>query len=1035
MDDARELQYGIEFETSEADGSIDQLGEGLDRLEQRIGVAEMGAQRMGAGVVSACDTSAAGADRFTGAVDRTSGAMEDMADSTRTAADTTRQFGGGLDDAEEDAEALRSRLRETAEGAESLGAAFRETMTDGLEAGQSIAKSFGSGLTGAIDFSRNKVKTFVNDMVKGAQNIATKFKHPIQTIRTGLVKALRGAQDSTEDLGDAADDTEDDLRDMGDAGEEAGNQVSEAIKSVVASFIGLEAIKQGIDLLKQFGASALEAYSATETTTKQFDALFSTSASEWVDNYADAVHRSTSEVMSFMVQNKSMYQEMGITGEAAEELSSLTTSLAYDFGNAFSMDDAEALGLVQSAIQGDTAALNAYGVTLDETALKQSAAALGLSENINALDDAAMAQVRLNAILEQTADVQQAAINQTGGLTNSMKSLNGVWSNFVTTAGGKFAPAIKGVIGAVLDDWPTIEPMLLSFVDVLADGIGGVAPTLIELAQNLIPSITSVLGTLVGAAGPVFDIFTDIASSALPPLVEIVESLVSYVLPPFLSTLETLNTNVVQPLIPVIQQIASQVLPVFGQAFSATGQIIGQIATSVIPPLTQILGVLIQAIQPIIAAVQSFISALLPPLMSLISTAGKLLSGVILPAVSALSPVLSVVGDILGVIGDILGKVVGWLADGASKVVDFFSGLFGGAKESSAAVEELGNSVTDLGAATESVKSPDIEIPTPEVPDIPTIAVPVETTPFELPDFTAEITPLDLPITAEVPEIVPPAVEAVNIPVTVDTPVIPEPEVTAVELPVTVQKPVVPTPDVEPVRLPVEVEKPVIPRPQLPDMPTLTLGPANTAPFHQSIVKAAQDADTVGQASAKEFRTLYESSMGNVRETASNTFAQAASDAENSWSRMVDAAREGARSIVSSFQDIGVAVNKVSNTKLSISSASIPSHASGTPSFEGGWTRMNEEGGELAYLPSGTAIIPADQTDKIINNSTNSYGAVEYTDNSTFSPQITNIYGDGSAEDVQGMTKEELLAILEKFWREKKEEEYHKRALQGTHAR
>lgn len=434
-------------------------------------------------------------------------------------------------------------------------------------------------------------------MVKGAQNIATKFKHPIQTIRTGLVKALRGAQDSTEDLGDAADDTEDDLRDMGDAGEEAGNQVSEAIKSVVASFIGLEAIKQGIDLLKQFGASALEAYSATETTTKQFDALFSTSASEWVDNYADAVHRSTSEVMSFMVQNKSMYQEMGITGEAAEELSSLTTSLAYDFGNAFSMDDAEALGLVQSAIQGDTAALNAYGVTLDETALKQSAAALGLSENINALDDAAMAQVRLNAILEQTADVQQAAINQTGGLTNSMKSLNGVWSNFVTTAGGKFAPAIKGVIGAVLDDWPTIEPMLLSFVDVLADGIGGVAPTLIELAQNLIPSITSVLGTLVGAAGPVFDIFTDIASSALPPLVEIVESLVSYVLPPFLSTLETLNTNVVQPLIPVIQQIASQVLPVFGQAFSATGQIIGQIATSVIPPLTQILGVLIQAIQ------------------------------------------------------------------------------------------------------------------------------------------------------------------------------------------------------------------------------------------------------------------------------------------------------------------------------------------------------------------------------------------------------------------------------------------------------
>lgn len=1112
MDDARELQYGIEFETSDADGSIDQLGEGIDRLEQRIGAAEMGAQRMGAGVVSACDSGAAGADRFTGAVDRTSGAMDDMAESTRGAADTTRLFGGGLDDAEEDAESFRAKIRETAEGAEDLGAAFRETMADGLEAGHSIAKSFGTGLTGAIDFSRNKVKTFVNDTVKGAQNIAAKFKHPIQTIRTGLVKALRGAQDSTEDLGEEADDTADDLQEMGAAGEEAGNQVSEAIKSVVTAFVGLEAINQGIELLKQFGASALEAYSATETTSKQFDTLFSTSAAEWVDNYSEAVHRSTSEVMGFMVQNKTMYQELGITGEAAEELSSLTTSLAYDFGNAFSMDDAEALGLVQSAIQGDTAALSAYGVTLDETALKQSAAALGLSENIDALDDAAMAQVRLNAILDQTADVQQAAINQTGGLTNSVKSLNGVWSNFLTTAGSKFAPAIENIVGAVVDDWPTIEPMLLSFVDVLADGIGGVAPTLIELAQNLIPSVTSVLGTLVSAAGPVLSVFTEIAGSALPPLVEIIESLVSYVVPPFISILETLNTNVIQPLIPVIQQIAQQVLPVFGQAFSAAGQIIGQLASSVIPPLTQILGVLIQAIQPIISAAQSFISALLPPLMSLISAVGNILSGVILPVVSGLSPVLSVVADVLGVITDILAKTVGWLADGASKVVDFFSGLFGGAKESSAAVEELGNSVTDLGAATESVKSPEIEIPKPEVPDIPTITVPVETTPFELPDFTADLTPLSLPVTAEVPEITPPPVDAVNIPVTVEMPVIPEPEVKAVELPVTVEKPVIPEPDIEPVKLPVEaekpdipapdvvpvvvpvtaeqpvipepdvspvtipvnlelsdldiptpepitlpvnverpvipepeivmivipvsVQKPVIPEPDPPDMPTLTLGAANTAPFNQSMAKAAQDAENAGQTSAKALQTFYESSMDNIGTAASSTFARAASDAENSWSRMVDAAREGARNIVSSFQDIGAAANKAGNTKLTISSASIPSHASGTPSFEGGWTRMNEEGGELAYLPSGTAIIPADQTDKIINDATtNNSSTAEYTDSSTFAPQLSIVMGEGGGS----IDEEALLARIrdqmEQFWREKKEEEYHKRALQGAHAR
>ena len=88
-----------------------------------------------------------------------------------------------------------------------------------------------------------------------------------------------------------------------------------------------------------------------------------------------------------MVSNKAMYNELGITAAAAENLSEMTTSLAYDFGNAFSMDDSEALSLIQSAIGGSTDALNEYGIVLDKTALKNSAAALGLGTNIDALED------------------------------------------------------------------------------------------------------------------------------------------------------------------------------------------------------------------------------------------------------------------------------------------------------------------------------------------------------------------------------------------------------------------------------------------------------------------------------------------------------------------------------------------------------------------------------------------------------------------------------------------------------------------------
>ena len=39
---------------------------------------------------------------------------------------------------------------------------------------------------------------------------------------------------------------------------------------------------------------------------------------------------------------------------------------------------------------------------------------------------------------------------------------------------------------------------------------------------------------------------------------------------------------------------------------------------------------------------------------------------------------------------------------------------------------------------------------------------------------------------------------------------------------------------------------------------------------------------------------------------------------------------------------------------------SLPGNATGTTNWRGGWTRVNEKGGEIMNLPSGTQIIPHD---------------------------------------------------------------------------
>ena len=989
MDDARKLQYSVEFDTSSASDSVEDLDEQVSGLEEHIGAVEMGAKSFGVGTVSACQSASdavqnfgkasgaaaegvdglsAGADeagekarKMGGQWDDTGQDIAQLVSYARTASDALQALADGLEDVGDGADKAGSKTRDLPKQVDSMGAAFRGAAADSLEAGNSIAKSFGSGMSSALDFSKGKVNTWASNIVTKAAGIANAFKNPVNFIRNNLVKALRRARESEDDVGDGADDAADDLEDMGDAGEDAGSQVKEAISGALQTFLGLEAIQQGIDLLKEFGAAAVEAFGAAENTAAKFERTFSADAAEWVDNYSDAVHRSTAEVQSFLVRNQGMYRELGLTAEASEELSKMTTSLAYDFGNAFKMDDAEALAAIQAAIRGDTAALTEYGVVLDDAALKNSAAALGFGTNIEALDDAALAQVRFNAILEQSSDIQQAAINETGGLTNSIKSLKGVFGDFMSDAGGKFTPVLEQAVGVVLDAWPTLEPILLSFVDTLAGGLGDVIPVVAELAQDLIPALSQTLGALMDAVGPILDILGSLASAVLPPLASVIGNLSSTVLPPLAGAFEELNTRIMQPLMPVIEEVSGQLLPVLGMVLDTVAQnvgpvadafmpliatilpafasLVGSLASNVLPPLSEIMGVVVQAAAPIVDVLSTLVQALLPSAETLFEAWGTVLSNVV-PVVETLAPALSIVADVLGTIAGWVADLVGTFASGIGAVADWFSGLFGGAKESTGAVEELTGAVTTLDGATRNETS---------------LAV-------------------------------------------------------------------------------------------------------DTSEYSADISTASQNAtDAVNEAmtAAREISDTNYSLMADDAETA---YARMTLDAEEAWERMTDAASFGADSIISEFDRIVSAAQNVSGVDVSVTGTAtpngdgdddIPHNAGGADDFPGGWTHINEEGGELAYLPGGTTIIPADKTDKILDDASGSVAgevvnnassnSTSYEDNSTFAPQFSisvTVTGEVASDpdELSSLIAQKCGDEFERLWRQKKEQELHDRAMQEGHA-
>ena len=825
MADSRELTFGMDFDLDE---TIQQLGDilgSLERIRDSAEDAEQQGRDMGRQFEAGTSAAAAGA----------------------------RDAERALEDLGDEADDVGTDFRSIGREADSFGSAVIKSMGTAAKESGSAAKTIKAGFDGAIGQAEKKVGTFT----KKVKDIGTAFTHPISTIKGKFLRAVEDAADALEDLGDEADDARKDLDQMGDEGDSAGSQIKDAIKGALAAFIGFEAIQAGIDMLKELGAAAVEAAGLAENTGRKFEASFAgTDAAEWAENYADAIHRSDQEVQSFMVSNKAMYGELGITGEAATELSKISTSLAYDLGNAFAMDDTEALGVIQDYISGNNAALEEYGVHIDEVALKNSAMEMGLGSQIDELDDAALAQVRMNALLKESTGFQQAAANSTGGLVNSTKDLKGIWSNFMADAGAKFTPVLESLLGAIMDNWPVIEPMLMQFVDILSNGMAQAAPILIELGQTLIPTLTSVIGTLFQAGLPLIEVFGQLAQTILPPLASVVGMIAEAVMPPLVDILGTLNTAIIQPLVPLIQKIA--------EAF--------------LPPIAQLLG----AISPILEAI---------------------------------SPVLTVIGDVLGVIAEVLGKVVGWLADGVGKVANFFAGLFGGAKESEAAVNDLNGAVNGLDETASKETS---------------LAV-------------------------------------------------------------------------------------------------------DTSQYKDQVEGAASATTEAVTNSSNEIAEITDVNFIAMGASATSAYSTMQTDAETAWSAMQTAAQTGTDNIVSQFGRITAAAKEAAAASNIQVGASVPHNARGTDNFPGGLTYMNEEGGELAILPGGTAIIPADQTDRLVqsfaSNNTTNQGSKQIT--LAPSIQITVSGGDSSAA---ANIKEQLRALFQELYQEAQEQDYTDRIMQHGYA-
>lgn len=609
-------------------------------------------------------------DVDTAPLDETAEKEREVQEESQRAADSLDQIGVSLQGIGTRAGAAFSGVSGASAG---MGTSIRTAMLQSIQSGQSLGQTLRAGVGAAMDTARAKAQGFGAGVKSVFSDVKNAAAHPIQTIKSTLGGALQTAENRAKDLGDRAKKAGDDMADMGNRGASAADGLSGKFASLVKTVAGLAIVKQVVGWIKDFTGAAINAAANAEETQSKFEVVFGSAAGgaqTWIDNFSAAAKRSKEEIKGFMADSQAMMKGLGMNEQAGAEMSKQMTSLAYDLASFHNIADQEAFDKIRSGLMGEMEGLKSMGIVMNEAAIHQSMLAMGyqgntseLRKQFTALDEATKAGIRFNVIQSQSADALTDVTRTSDSYTNGLKGVKGMWQDFLANAGAKFTPVLTSLFNTILTAWPTIEPMLMGVVEVLAQGFSQAIPVLLELGSNLLPVLCSLLSAVF---------------------------------------------SVIQPLIPVVSMFAQTILP-------PLASIIGLLAQTLLPPITQILMVVISIIQPLMPILQQIAQAILPPLAQLLQ--------VVAPVLQLIAPLLQVIGNVLAVVAEIIGKIIGWVAEGAGKVVDFFSGIFGGAKEATAETDKLADSMADVSGQT--YEPPDMSAMNMELPEVPAVDIPV----------------------------------------------------------------------------------------------------------------------------------------------------------------------------------------------------------------------------------------------------------------------------------------------------------------------
>lgn len=473
-----------------------------------------------------------------------------------------------------------------------------------------------------------------------------------------------------------------------------------------------------------------------------FDAL-TESIGETSDAMLSELRTATDSMVSDadLMTSANRFMSMGLADSAdgAAELAEMATTLGAAMGgDASESMENFALMLANQSIPR----LDEFGISSGK-----------VRERVNELMEATEGLTREQAFMQAVSEEGAVAMERLGdagadSAATSMAQLQATIDNLKDSVGTAFLPVLQELLGTVADLATTYGPMLAGWAEftagTLLDGLApamelvaelfaspefrsfaqdvGVAltgllsqvagllinevlPPLLELAQNLLPTITPLITQVLDALLPLgaelisrlVPVLTQILSAVLPPLLPLFETLANVVLMVADAVLP-LATTLLEMLLPPLMELISAILPVitpllnvlmeaFSQILAALMPLIEvllaellpiftQLIAELLPPLIELFTAVVEVLVRLLAAVVPVIAQLVEELAPIIAALAELISAVLNVALEALTGVIqNVVGPAFEWLkNDVLDPVIGALdgiSDAVSGVIDW----------------------------------------------------------------------------------------------------------------------------------------------------------------------------------------------------------------------------------------------------------------------------------------------------------------------------------------------------------------------------